>query len=386
MPWKETGPMDQRVRFVAAVSDGGLGMTEACQLFGISRKSGYKWLERYRKRGPAGLQDTSRAPKSVPWALGAEMAKILLAVREAHPTWGPRKILDHLTLKRPELDLPAASTVGDLLKRRGLVKERARRMKPEHPKKPLIHVRQPNQLWCADFKGHFALGNGRRCNPLTITDAHSRYLLCCRAVGDTTTTEDVQPLFERVFREYGLPRAMRTDNGPPFASTGLARLSRLSVCWVKLGIHLERIDPGRPDQNGRHERMHKTLKEEATIPPSHSNIGQQRRFDSFQEEFNHERPHEALRGRTPAMVYEPSTRKYPEKLAEIEYPKHYSVRMVRTDGTFKWKGTHIYCSEALIGEPLGLEEIADGRWLVCFSTITLAILDDRRSPCLLRVG
>lgn len=388
MPWKETGPMDERLRFIAAVSaGGGLGMAEACRLFGISRKSGYKWLERYKTGGPAELVDRSRAPKTSPWALDAKVTAVVIAARKAHPTWGPRKLLDWLTPRQPDLQLPAASSVGDLLKREGLVKPRKRRMRTERPKRPLVHVRKPNDLWSIDFKGHFLLGNGQRCGPLTVTDSHSRSLLCCRTMSAHPTTEEVQLAFERICREFGLPRALRSDNGAPFASQGLARLSRLSVWWVKLGIGLEHIDPGRPDQNGRHERMHRTLKEEATIPPSYDERRQQLRFDRFQKEFNCERPHEALQGRTPSSIYRPSVRTFPARLPEIEYPGHYTVRMVRSNGTFKWRSEHLYCSEALYGEPVGLEEIADSRWLVSFGKITLALLDDRSpTPRLLPVG
>lgn len=388
MPWKETGPMDQRLRFIAAVGGpNGLGMTEACRLFGISRKSGYKWLERYKAGGPAALEERSRAPKTTPWAVDDEVSSVLVAARKAHPTWGPVKLLDWLTPRRPDLRLPAPSSVGDLLKRKGLVKDRKRRMRTERPKKPLIHVRKPNDLWSIDFKGHFLLGNGQRCGPLTITDSLSRSLLCCQAMSEHPNTKDVQLAFERVCREFGLPSALRSDNGSPFASAGLARLSRLSVWWVKLGIALERIDPGRPEQNGRHERMHKTLKEEATIPPSYDERRQQLRFDQFRQEFNFDRPHEALQGRTPGSIYRPSSRPFPDKLREISYPGHYTVRMVRSDGTFKWKGENVYCSDALYGEPVGLQEIADGRWLLSFGRITMAILDDRRPmPRLLPVA
>lgn len=380
MPWKETGPMDERLRFIAAISGGdGLEMAEACRLFGISRKSGYKWLERYKAGGPAGLEDRSRAPKKSPWAIDAEVSAVVVAARNAHPTWGPRKLLDWLRPRQPKLQLPAASSVGDLLKRQGLVQARKRRLRTEHPKRPLLHVRKPNDLWSIDFKGHFLLGNGRRCGPLTITDSLSRSLLCCRTMPEHPRTEEVQPAFEEICREFGLPRALRSDNGPPFASKGLARLSRLSVWWVKLGIDLERIEPGRPDQNGRHERMHRTLKEEATIPPSYDERRQQLRFDRFRKEYNSERPHEALQGRTPSSIYRPSSRVFPDKLPKVEYPGHHTVRMIRSDGTFQWKGEHIYCSEALYGEPVGLAEIADDRWLLSFDRITLAILD-ARSP------
>jgi transposase InsO family protein len=314
------------------------------------------------------------------------MTALLVAARQEHPSWGPVKLLDYLGPKHPNLRLPAPSSVGDLLKRKGLVEPRKRRMKTERPKRPLIHVRKPNDLWSIDFKGHFLLGNGSRCNPLTITDSLSRSLLCCRAMSHPGT-EEVQTEFERICREFGLPNALRSDNGAPFASHSLARLSRLSVWWVKLGIGLERIEPGRPDQNGRHERMHRTLKEEATIPPSYDERRQQLRFDRFKQEFNSERPHQALQGRTPSSIYSSSSRPFPAKLPAVEYPGHHTVRMVRSDGSFRWRSQYLYCSEALHGEPVGLEEIADGRWLLSFAKITLAILDDRSpKPRLLPVA
>jgi transposase InsO family protein len=375
MPWKETGPMDQRVRFVAALGTGGLSMSEACRLFGVSRKTGYKWLERYKELGPAGLQDQSRAPKVVPWAVDAKMAERLVNVRQKHPGWGARKILDYLRYRRPRLKLPAASTVADLYRRRGLIASRPRRTKPERAGTPLAHVQGPNEGWCADFKGHFRVGDGRRCDPLTITDAFSRFLLCCDGLNEPTT-EGAQPLFEATFRKYGLPRAIRTDNGAPFATRAPGGLSRLSVWWVKLGIRLERIEPGKPQQNGRHERMHRTLKAETTRPPANNLTLQQRRFDHFQREYNQDRPHQALGGQPPASLYVPSGRPYPERLPTVEYPGYFEVRMVRHDGTIKWRGTNLFVSNALIGEQVGLEETDDDRWLMRFSHIPLAIIDD----------
>src|SRR4051812_17187165 len=265
MPWKE--PMDERLRFIATLSESGLEMSEACRLFGVSRKTGYKWLERYKTHGPSGLEDRSRAPKTTPWALGQEVADLLVEARRKHPTWGPRKILDWLRPQHRGLELPAASTVGDLFRRSGLVQSRRRRRKVENQGTPLAHVKAPNDGWCADFKGHFRVGDGQRCDPLTVTDAFSRFLLCCEGM-ERPTTEYVWPAFETTFREYGLPAAIRTDNGPPFASRGLGGLSRLSVRWVRLGIRLERIKPGNPQQNGRHERMHRTLKAEVVRPPA----------------------------------------------------------------------------------------------------------------------
>jgi putative transposase len=375
MPWKD--PMDQRVHFIAAVSGSGLAMTEACRLFGISRKTGYKWLERYKTDGPAGLADRSRAPGVTPWALEDSMAELLVDARRRHPTWGPRKILDWLRLRQPETELPAASTVGDLFRRRGLVERKRRRRKMENLGTPLAHVQAPNDGWCADFKGHFRVGDGQRCDPLTITDAFSRFLLCCEGM-ERPTTEFVWPAFEAAFREFGLPAAIRTDNGPPFASRALGGLSRLSVRWVKLGIRLERIKPGHPQQNGRHERMHRTLKREAIRPPAQDLRQQQRCFDRFRDEYNRERPHEALDGRPPAHLYSPSPRSYPSRLPDVEYPSHFEIRMVRTDGTIQWRGNHLYVSEALVGEPVGLEEVETNAWFMHFGQVRLGLMNHTR--------
>jgi putative transposase len=376
--------MDQRVRFVAAINTGALSMSEACRLFGVSRKSGYKWLERYKSDGPRGLEDRSRAPKMVPWALGGEMVERLVGARQRHPTWGARKVLHYLQRQHPRLQLPAASTVADLYRRRGLITRHSRRSQREKAGTPLAHVLGPNDGWCADFKGHFRVGDGQRCDPLTVTDSFSRFLLCCQGLNEPTT-EGVLPLFTAIFREYGLPEAMRTDNGPPFATQAPGGLSRLSVWWVKLGIRLERIVPGKPQQNGRHERMHRTLKAETVRPPAANLLHQQRRFDGFQREYNQERPHEALDGRSPADLYVPSLRAFPSKLPAVEYPGHFEVRMVRHNGTIKWGGTHLFLSEALIGEPVGLEEIDDDKWLMRFSHIPVGIIDDTaRKPRVIR--
>jgi putative transposase len=377
MPWKE--PMDERVQFIAAVSRTQLAMAEVCRLFGVSRKTGYKWLERYKTHGPSGLEDRSRAPKTTPWALAPAIAEQIVRLRRQHPSWGPRKILDWLELREPKRTLPAASTVGDLLRRQGLVESRRRRRKLENHGRPLAHVQEPNDGWCADFKGHFRVGDGRRCDPLTITDAHSRFLLCCQAM-EQPTTEYVWPAFEAVFRAFGLPGAIRTDNGPPFASRGLGGLSRLNVRWAKLGIRLERIEPGKPQQNGRHERMHRTLKAETVVPPAANLRLQQHRFERFRDEYNHERPHEALDGRPPGHVYSPSSRPYLSKLPVVEYPGHFEVRVVRTDGTIRWRGDNLYVSEALVSEPVGLEEVNCDKWLMRFGQVSLAFIDETGNP------
>lgn len=364
------------MRFIAAIKTGAVPMAELCQTFGISRKSGYKWLDRYERLGPRGLENASRAPHKVPWTITHEVADLIVEQRRQHPSWGAGKILDRLKNLGTKLELPAPSTAHELLKRHGLVKGRQRRRNLALPTTPFAHVDKSNDGWCADFKGHFKLRNGRRCDPLTITDTFSRYLLCCKAV-ERPTIEFVRPAFEAVFREFGLPSALRTDNGPPFAAPrAVAKLTQLTIWWIKLGIQLERIEPGKPQQNGRHERMHKTLNE-VIYPPAADMQEQQWRFDNFVAEFNHTRPHAALGGKTPSSVYKPSHRPYPSKIRAFEYPGHHEVRMVRTDGTFIWRGEHVYCAHGLVGEAVSLEEVEDGRWLLRVGDLTLAILDDR---------
>jgi len=374
--------MDERVRFIAGLQSG-LGMGEACRSYGISRKTGYKWLERYKTEGPGGLEERSRAPHRMPWAIDEEMVAILVEARCRHPTWGPRKLLAWLDRLHKGRRLPAASSVGEMLRRRGLVKPRRRRRRtPPNVSRPGRYD-APNATWCADFKGWFRTGDGKRCDPLTISDGHSRFVLGCRIV-ERPTLDHVQPQFERVFSEYGLPDAIRTDNGPPFASTALSGLSRLAVWWLKLGIKPDRIEPGKPEQNGRHERFHKTLKAETASPPAATPASQQRRFDRFIREYNEDRPHEALANHTPASKYSPSSRPYPRTLPMVDYPSTYLVRAIHTTGALKWRGSQIYVSEALIGERVGLQPIDNDQWLLHFASVPLAVLDNRPRIAILR--
>ena len=277
MPWMKAEPMTERVQFIAALESERYAMSELCERFGISRKTGYKWKARYRSEGPAGLEEHSRAPKHSPQRISAELKELLLEVKRRRPTWGPRKVLPHLAARRPELALPAASTVGELFRREGLSQPKKRRRTHRHPGAPRLHATTPNEVWTADFKGQFKTQNGLYCYPLTIADAYSRYLLTCTARLSVKQAE-ARPVFEHLFREYGLPRAIRTDNGAPFATPALCGLSRLSVWWIKLGIQHQRIEPGRPEQNGAHERMHRTLKAEATRPPERNQQQQQTRL------------------------------------------------------------------------------------------------------------
>jgi transposase InsO family protein len=301
------------------------------------------------------------------------MARLVLAARRQHPTWGPRKLLAWLERQHRQRVFPAASTVGELLKRHGLVKARRRTARPTPYTQPLSHCHEPNDVWCTDFKGSFCTGDGVRCHPLTISDGASRFLVRCEALA-AERFELVQPVFIAAFGELGLPRAIRSDNGPPFASIG--GLSRLAVWWVKLGIRPERIEPAHPEQNGRHERMHRTLKHETAAPPQPNLRRQQRAFTEFRHEYNQERPHQALDQKTPASVYRASPRRLPSTLARIEYPSGYEVRSVRRSGAIKWRGGEIHISEALLGEPIALEPIDDGLWLVRFSFVELGVIDE----------
>jgi putative transposase len=375
MPWKETCTMDERLRFIADCLRKDLPMTALCEAYGISRKTGYKWLSRYRDDPEHGLVDHSRAPHHCGWRLDEAVAARLVALRRRRPHWGPRKLLAVLADADPQVDWPAASTVGDLLRREGLSQARRRHRAAIPAREPFLEVTAANDVWCADFKGWFRTADGQRCDPLTISDAHSRYLLDCRIV--PPTRQGVQPRFERAFREFGLPLALRTDNGPPFASNGAGGLSRLSVEWIKLGIKLERIEPGQPQQNGRHERMHRTLKEATARPPAASARQQQGRFDRFRRTYNHERPHEALDQQPPARHYTASTRPYPKHIPEPWYDPEHAVRRVRPTGEIKWGGELVFIGEAVAGEPVGIAETETGDWIVRFATIDLGLIERR---------
>ena len=376
--------MDERIRFIAGLQSG-LGMGEACRSYGISRKTGYKWLERYKVEGPSGLEERSRAPHRMPWAIDDEMAELLVDARGRHPSWGPRKLLAWLERRHRGRLFPAASSVGELLRRRGLVKSRHRRPRAAPNVSRPGRFDEPNETWCADFKGWFRTGDGKRCDPLTISDGHSRFVLGCRIV-ERPTHEYVQAQFERAFEEHGLPNAIRTDNGPPFASAGTGGLSRLAVWWLRLGITPDRIEPGKPEQNGRHERFHKTLKAETASPPAATARSQQRRFDRFVREYNEERPHEGIENDTPASRYSPSPRLYPRTLPDLEYPAHHLVRSIRIRGNFKWRGHLVYVSETLVGQRIGLEPIDNDQWLISFATLPLGVLDGRlRAPVFRRI-
>jgi putative transposase len=385
MSWRATSPMSERVKFIGMCLGGGRTMTGLCSEFGISRKTGYKWLNRYKDGNLDGLKEQSRAPRSHPNVTDPRVEAKLLAARKKHPTWGPKKLLWRLHQEGIRPHLPAASTAWAILKRHGLVEARRRRRPRDGSSAPGMGMTRPNEVWCADYKGQFKTKDGLYCYPLTVSDGYSRYLVSCRGLRDTGT-EGARPVFERAFRDYGLPWRLRTDNGSPFASTGLARLTALSVWMIKLGIELERIQPGHPEQNGRHERMHRTLKRETVVPPAGDLRAQQRRFDRFRREYNEERPHEALGQRPPGSVYERSPRPYPRSIEDYEYPAHYEVRKVSGFGTFPFRMHAIYANECLNGERLGLVEIDDGIWRVHFRGHELGIVDERQLRRTKRIG
>lgn len=376
MPWTEATPMDSRLQFVAEARRTDEPFTTLCARHGITPKTGYKWLARYQAEGPAGLHERSRRPHTSPTATRPAVAEALLELRRRHPTWGGKKLLAVLGRRRPRLVLPAPSTVAALLKHAGLVTAPRRRRALGHPGQPTAAMDAPNAIWTADFKGEFKTRDGTYCYPLTICDGYSRYLLACRGLPSTATT-GARPVFERLFREYGLPARIRSDNGVPFATIALARLSALSVWWLRLGILPDLTEPSSPQQNGRHEWMHRTLKAEATKPPEAHARAQQRRFDAFRREYNTERPHEALGQATPASYYAPSPRPYPARLPSVEYPAHFEVRRVSRNGGVRWGVEWVNVSHVLAEEHVAFAEVADGLWQVYFGPLRVGHFEER---------
>ena len=373
MPWKACSAMEERLRFVARLLDGE-GMSDLCREFGISRKTGYKIYNRYKDEGLEALTDRSRRPVRYANQLPEPIERMIVRLKKDKPHWGARKI-GELLVKRlaGDVRIPAKSTVHAVLDRHGLV-ARARKRRSRAERTPLSQALIPNDLWCADFKGEFKLGNGRYCYPLTVTDQASRKLLLLEAL-DSTKEAPVLEAFHRLFQDNGLPTAMRSDNGLPFASpNGLYNLSRLSVFWLRLGIAIERIKPGHPQENGRHERMHLTLKKEATRPACQNSLAQQARFDVFLNEFNTERPHEALAMKTPAEFYTPSSRPY-HGLPEIDYPLHDKDVLVTACGRICMHRKKINISTVMAGQRLGIKEVDEGIWLVSFMHYDLGYID-----------
>lgn len=364
--------MDERAKFIEEWLRRRQPTAQLAEQFGVSRKTAYKWLERFHQGGLAALTDASRAPLARPHRVDEKTAKLIVELRQRHRFWGPKKLKAWLEANEPEGRWPAASTIGALLKSRGLVEPRRKRRRTPISSQPLAAATQPNVVWSADFKGQFKVG-GRYCYPLTITDNFSRYLLKVQAVGDEREPT-VRPVFEQAFRENGLPLRMRTDNGPPFASKAVGGLSKLSVWWVRLGITPERIEPGQPQQNGRHERMHRTLKAETTQPPKPTEEAQQAAFDDFRRVFNEERPHEALKQKTPASLHECSSRPMPEEVPDPDYPPEFLVRRLNNTGVLSWGGTSTYIANLLKHEAIGIEEVDDGVAQIWFGPIYLGVV------------
>ena len=378
MPWKEESRVDLREQFIKAWLERSHSVADLCRGFGISRKTGYKFIGRFRREGLPGLADRSRRPHHPPAMVSREVADAILAMRRRHPGEGAQKLLERLRRRHPQMALPAASTAHEIIRRNGLVVARRRRRRATPaPAGTLTTPGSPNHVLSVDFKGWFRLGNGQRCHALTVSDNYSRFLLRCVALGDGETRfEQVQAILMACFLEYGLPTVILTDNGPPFASTGLGGLTMLSVWFIRLGIRHERIEPGKPQQNGRHERMHGTLKRAVCRRPAHDLRAQQAAFDRFRADYNHERPHHALQMRTPAELYTPSPRKMPPWLPDIVYPQHMLVRKAKGSGQIKLDGHEIRIGAALVGQRLGLRFEDDERHVSVFlDDIVLGTID-----------
>ncbi|MNL09014.1 Integrase core domain protein [compost metagenome] len=370
MPWKECDKVSERLKFIGRLLSGEK-MTDVCLELGISRVTGYKIWNRYKQEGLKAMNDRSSRPWRLANQTPASIERAIVEIKRKYPTWGAPKILAILEKQDKGVKLPARSTVHAILDRHGLVKRRRKNRLYKSKGTSLITVDSPNQLWCADFKGHFKMGNSNYCYPLTITDQHSRYLISCEAL-ESAKEKNAVETFKRVFEEYGMPNVIRTDNGVPFAARSLFGLSKLSILWLRLGIDIERIEPGHPEQNGRHERMHKTLKEEVTRPPGRNLLQQQEMLDHFRIVFNNERPHEALQMKCPAEVYQPSSKAYPKILEEYNYSKFDFTKRVTKCGTIKLQGGRkIFISEIFGGQDVGIREIEDGIWSVTFMDFEL---------------
>jgi transposase InsO family protein len=376
VPWRTPDLVKIREEFVEQAMSGRHPVAALCNAYGISEKTGHKWLNRFKEEGRPGLSDRSRAPHESPQRISLEVRREILALREKHPTWGPRKLCVVLRRRVPGKHWPAASSIGELLRREGCVRPRRRRNSGTGLPidAGLTVASAPNDVWSTDFKGQFRLTNGELCYPLTAQDTFSRFVIGTTALSSTASLP-VEIAFARHFEEYGLPKVIRSDNGVPFASpSAIGRLSKLSVWWIRLGIRPERIEPGEPQQNGTHERMHKTLKADATRPPGSSLSEQQLRFDRFRREYNDERPHESLGQETPASCYSPSARAFPSCLPELNYPGHFEVRVVTQSGAINFGGRRFQISTALTNQELGLEETDDDLWTVNFGPLVLGTL------------
>ena len=371
----ETNPVEERRAFVRDHESGQWSMTELCQRYRITRPTGYMWIDRYEQYGAAGLVERSRAPRACPHRTPRELERRILALREKYG-WGAKKLLQVLGKRESDIAWPARSTVNAILERHGKLRRNRRHRRWAHPGAAPLQTQRANQVWPADFKGQFKTRDGRYCYPLTVTDHYSRKLLLCRGL-PSVRTDGAKPAFRRLFRQVGLPEAIRTDNGAPFASTGIHGLCELNVWWMRIGIVHQRIRPSSPQENGQHERMHKDLKRETTRPPAASLEGQQGRFDRFQRRYNDERPHDGIDGDLPSERWKPSPRSYPEHIAAPEYPSHLEVRRVSAAGTFRLKARQPFLSNALADEHVGLEEVGDGIWNIVYYSTLLGRIDER---------
>jgi transposase InsO family protein len=365
--------MEERIQMLSDYDTGNWSVTELCRRYGVCRDTFYEWRRRRESGDRRWFEDGSHAPQHCPHATADELKEVILRVRRQFEYMGPRKLLAKLRAEQPEVAWPAASTIGDILKRGGLITPVKRRRRPVDQPRPCTEAKAANDEWSADFKGHFRTLDQRRIDPLTVTDSHSRFLLEVRIV--PPTIEGAQPAFAAVFREYGLPQSIRCDNGPPFGSTGAGGLTRLSAWWVKLGIELHFIHPASPQENGRHERMHRTLKQQTSCPPAANAAQQQARFNAFRRHYNEERPHEALGQRAPAVLYTPSLRPMPRRLDDPWYDADHQVRRVRSTGEIRWRGENVFVSEALSGELVGIAELETGDHVVRFCDLDIGLID-----------
>ena len=375
MPWKERSKMSEKVKFIDELFKGER-MTDACKKYGISRKTGYKVLRRFIEYGEEAFIDNSRRPIRSPNKTPEAIVDYIVEFRNKHPTWGPKKIKAEMEKREQGIKVPASSTIGEILSKRELVKRRKRKRRAWPTRGVLTESKSPNEIWSADYKGQFRLRNNKYCYPLTISDNYSRYILRCEAQ-ESTEGLPAKAVFAETFRKYGIPKKIRVDNGTPFSSIGLLGLSMLSVWWKRLGIEVERIEPGHPEQNGRHERMHLTLKQEACRPSSSNILLQQERFDKFVEEYNKKRPHEALGMKYPEEIYEKSKKRMPKELSRLRYPLDDYERKVQNNGRCNFKGTCYYISKSLANEYIGLREIEPEKYVVHFMEMELGILNKR---------
>lgn len=371
----QTSARDQRLSFVWDFESGHWSMTELCERYHVTRPTGYKWVRRFRAGGVGALEEHSRAPHGCTHRTAARVEHLLLEARATYG-WGAKKLLHVLARRHPELAWPARSTVNAILERHGRLRKQRRRRTWKHPGAVPLETTRPNQVWMADFKGEFKTTDGIYCYPLTVTDHYSRYLLACRGL-PSVRTAGVRPVFRRLFQEVGLPEAIRTDNGAPFATTGIHGLGALNVWWMQLGIVHHRIAPASPHENGSHERMHRELKRETARPAAPTRRGQQRRFDRFCTRYNQERPHEGIADEVPASRWDPSPRFYPARITPPDYPLHMEIRRVSAAGTFRLHSGQPFLSHALRDEDIGLEEVADGVWNIVYYKTLLGRIDER---------